>query len=130
MSAPISRDELRHLMDVLLDKRIELHSRVNAIRADIGNRLSPDFSDQGIELENADVLNELSREAIEELGRINLALQRIEAGTYGQCSDCGCEIEIKRLESVPWALRCLSCENKRGSQAVSDRSGERKRFRR
>lgn len=111
-AAAAGRGELARLVEVLLEKRLELRQRVTAIRADIGQPLSADFAEQGVELENADVLNELGREAIEELGRINLALRRIDAGTYGVCEECGATIEAGRLAAVPWALRCVPCEKR------------------
>ena len=111
-AARLDRHELARLIEVLLEKRIELRRRVRAIRADIGRPLSKDFAEQGVELENADVLNELGREAIEELGRINLALARVDSGGYGTCADCGESIESSRLAAVPWALRCVRCEQR------------------
>lgn len=44
-----------------------------------------------------------------ELQRIDGALQRIEAGAYGSCAECGGPIERKRLEALPWAVRCAGC---------------------
>jgi hypothetical protein len=34
----------------------------------------------------------------------------IDAGEYGVCSDCEDEIGAKRLHAVPWAQRCLRCQ--------------------
>lgn len=41
---------------------------------------------------------------------VNNALQRLEDGTYGQCLQCGQPIAPKRLEALPWAERCVICE--------------------
>ena len=41
---------------------------------------------------------------------VNNALQRLENGTYGLCQQCGEAIAPKRLEALPWAERCVSCE--------------------
>ena len=38
------------------------------------------------------------------------ALDRIEEKDYGDCSNCGEPVERKRLEAVPWAALCLSCQ--------------------
>ncbi len=97
-------------MQVLLEKKLELRRRAGAIRRDVAAGRDNDLAGQAAELENADVLNELSREAIEELGRINLALARMAAGTYGSCERCGKQIRPERLRSVPYAIRCLQCE--------------------
>ena len=38
------------------------------------------------------------------------AIDRIDQGRYGMCEECGGVIERGRLEAVPWARRCFSCE--------------------
>ena len=40
---------------------------------------------------------------------IDGALQRIEDGTYGICSNCGKPIGEERLEALPWADTCIDC---------------------
>jgi DnaK suppressor protein len=37
------------------------------------------------------------------------ALLRIEAGTYGSCTDCGQRIERERLRVIPYTARCSAC---------------------
>lgn len=44
------------------------------------------------------------------LKKINLALKAIEKGTYGQCSVCKKEIEKGRLQSMPYANVCVTCQ--------------------
>lgn len=41
---------------------------------------------------------------------ICLALARIREGTYGDCVGCGNEIDLRRLEVVPWAKFCVVCQ--------------------
>ena len=38
------------------------------------------------------------------------ALERISRGAYGECVNCGGEIEPKRLEALPWARYCIKCQ--------------------
>lgn len=47
-----------------------------------------------------------------ELASIDAALARIEAGTYGQCTDCGVSIPAARLQVSPEAQRCIACQEK------------------
>ncbi len=47
-----------------------------------------------------------------ELDAVDAALQRIEAGTYGQCVDCGITIPEARLQAAPEATRCITCQEK------------------
>ncbi len=44
------------------------------------------------------------------LKKIELALEKIENGTYGICEVCGCEIGIKRLEARPVTTMCIDCK--------------------
>lgn len=43
------------------------------------------------------------------LQSIDDALQRIEDGTYGICSNCGKPIGEERLEALPWTNLCIDC---------------------
>jgi len=44
------------------------------------------------------------------LGAIGIALDRLDAGTYGTCERCNKKISEARLEAVPYASRCIDCE--------------------
>ena len=45
-----------------------------------------------------------------ELGDIEAAMERMDAGTYGQCADCGVTIPPARLNAYPTAKRCIDCQ--------------------
>ncbi|HTQ56319.1 MAG TPA: TraR/DksA C4-type zinc finger protein [Bryobacteraceae bacterium] len=40
------------------------------------------------------------------------ALRRIDGGTYGICPGCEEPISPKRLDAVPWAKFCVSCQER------------------
>src|SRR5215467_10365516 len=44
------------------------------------------------------------------LREISDALHRIEPGTYGICLECEEPISTKRLDAVPWARYCVTCQ--------------------
>lgn len=52
------------------------------------------------------------------LREIGDALQRIEQGTYGVCLECEEPISVKRLEAVPWARYCVSCQEAIATRAA------------
>jgi RNA polymerase-binding transcription factor DksA len=62
----------------LLAKRSELLERLSAIKKDYANGLDPDLDEQAIQLENSEVLEELRREALEELKEIDQKLHKRE----------------------------------------------------
>jgi len=41
------------------------------------------------------------------LRKIDMALERIQEGTYGHCEECDEEIGHKRLENQPWTDLCI-----------------------
>ena len=52
-----------------------------------------------------------------QLRAVEEALLRIEDGVYGICEDCGEEIPIDRLNAMPFALRCVDCQERHESTA-------------
>jgi DnaK suppressor protein len=44
------------------------------------------------------------------LRSLKQALERIRQGTFGECVQCGSDIEPKRLDAIPWARYCLKCQ--------------------
>src|ERR1039458_8365803 len=51
------------------------------------------------------------------LRQVKAALRRIHDGSFGTCVECESEISPKRLAAVPWASRCIQC------QESADRDG-------
>ena len=51
---------------------------------------------------------------------IDNALARLVTGTYGTCADCSKPIPPRRLEALPFATLCVSC------QSVADKRGVRR----
>ena len=53
------------------------------------------------------------------------ALRRIQGGEFGTCMECESAISPKRLEAVPWAARCIQCQEaadrdrQEGTESVS-----------
>jgi RNA polymerase-binding transcription factor DksA len=47
--------------------------------------------------------------ADEQLAMVDAALDRIAAGTYGYCAECGGRIPVVRLEAIPATPSCVDC---------------------
>ena len=65
------------------------------------------------ELQNAThrdlVVADLNRNN-QKLRLIEAALLRIHDGVYGECEGCEEPIPLKRLTALPWAVRCVACQ--------------------
>ena len=46
------------------------------------------------------------------LQMVDGALERLREGEFGECIACGKEINVKRLEAVPWTRHCIECQEK------------------
>lgn len=48
-----------------------------------------------------------------EIGRIDAAIARLDAGEYGTCRDCHQKIDRRRLVALPFVLECADCASRR-----------------
>ena len=66
---------------------------------------------------------EISQASLQKIGKregyllkkIDLALTKIEEGTYGECENCGQEIAVARLMARPVAQLCIDCKTEQES---------------
>lgn len=95
---------------LLLTKRAELSSSLRTkldTLAGTGGAaledLAPVFSEQftALRINRLDYL---------QLKLVEAALARVDSQEYGVCIDCGNGISNGRLEAIPWAVRCIACE--------------------
>ncbi len=61
-------------------------------------------SERDLTIRNVDRFSSLLRE-------VKAALRRIGDGSFGICSECERAISPKRLAAVPWAPRCIQCQD-------------------
>jgi DnaK suppressor protein len=80
----------------------------------------PEFEEGAQTEHEAFTLARLGENQRRELQQIDAALARIDAGEYGICSDCGQEIDPRRLAALPYALLCTECaaRNEQAAPAV------------
>lgn len=101
-----------------------LRERLQGLKADVNDRLQQ-TSSQGLQELNgtvgdtgdesvAHMMTDLSLSAatrdVNELREVEHALRRIVDGTYGECVDCGGDIDYERLKAYPTAMRCVTCQ--------------------
>jgi DnaK suppressor protein len=88
----------------LIDERDRLRRLVADLRAAATSRV--DYEPHDITDDEA----ALQADLIEiRLAATDKALERIEVGEYGICSECTSRIASERLEALPAAIVCLRC---------------------
>ena len=81
---------------------------------------SPSFGEEGnVDIEaGADEAEEFSNQLAisqtlkDRVGEINDALDRMETGTYGDCTSCGKPIPKEVLDLAPESALCMDCKQK------------------
>ena len=92
----LTRSQLERLRRLLLEEHIVQQARL--VELQDPTDIDPDV---------AHVLLVRCQETLEE---IEEAIGLIEQGTYGACAGCRAEIPYERLEALPGASRCVSCQ--------------------
>lgn len=106
------RDELVHQRDDLR-REIEEHG-ADPETDEVTFEGDAGFSDRSHSTEERSRVISVVRALRSNLHDVELALAKIDAGTYGACERCGNPIGTERLEAIPWALLCIDCKRKAG----------------
>ncbi len=111
-------DSYDALREQLEKKKAELTVRLERITDNLRRGYHPDSKERAKELEDSEVVDALGNEARAEIRNISAALQRMDAGEYGICIECGTEIDHARIDAHPYAKKCIDCarleEERRG----------------
>src|SRR5689334_25378986 len=118
-SEAMAQTRYAELKQILEERRREILSEVQSKMRDV--RAEGAGETQGVldaaESSEADIQDDIEFALIqmksETLHKIEEALTRLEEGTYGNCFECGDEIEERRLRALPFAVRCKDCEEAR-----------------
>lgn len=103
-------------------KNIRARNKLESMKAELARELR---QRSGVHVEQAadpmdQILSQIDREyrlaylqrSAERYRAINRALGRIEEGNYSICLECEEKISPKRLQAIPWATYCVSCQER------------------
>ena len=110
MGTKSTHTNLRQFQEILEQKQAEL-VRALRVRDDIAIETSADQMDEiqyaaerDLAIRSVDLDSRLLRE-------VRAALRRVRDGNFGICTECESAISPKRLAAVPWAARCIRCQD-------------------
>jgi len=112
------------------ERNDKISKRLQALRDEILKVIGwNDTSDSGggamDEIDQANELIEkemgflMSSNMSNNLAEVEEALDRIDKNEYGKCQHCGAEISSKRLDVLPFAKFCVTCQEKMESSGQS-----------
>src|SRR5438067_1558537 len=100
----------------LEQERASLRSDIATLAADnqapqddagIGNHMADDATE--VFARERDMA--LRSNAQDLLAQVDAALERMDVGRYGICARCGQNIAPDRLEALPYAIYCITCQS-------------------
>lgn len=94
----------KSLEDEVRDERAQQDGYLD-VASEVADPGDASFASLSIDLGNAAVVRDVN-----ELNAIQRTRERIEEGTYGECTECGYSIPFERLEAQPTAERCAPCQ--------------------
>jgi len=116
----LSDEQLAGLTERLAERKAVLVSEIRQVLARSGNERDADLAGGVGDATDGSVPEQLrdiaEAEAVRDIGEasdISAAQERIAAGRYGLCIDCGATIGYERLDAYPSAKRCLACQQRR-----------------
>ena len=109
----MKKDRLAHFRKQLVEKQRQLVDEVGKSTLHGKDQADDSIKDLGDQANSA-----YTREFFAELGNgdrrllrdVVRALQKIDAGGFGDCERCGEAIADKRLEAVPFTRYCITCQ--------------------
>jgi DnaK suppressor protein len=120
---PVDRERYLLLKGMLEERRREIHEKLRSLREQIPVD-APDVRDaeeQSVDDFVQEVDLALMQMKSETLKKIDQAILRLEAGTYGRCQECDAEIPPARLRALPFAALCRDCQEEAESNARAER---------
>jgi DnaK suppressor protein len=112
-AAPRQTLDLDHFRQRLREKQKELFQSYANAKGDSRSREADgteDYIDYAVSSYDREFLLSLTEMEKNQLRLVEEALERIERGEYGRCSQCDLPIPSKRLEVQPWARHCVQCQ--------------------
>ncbi len=110
----MKKKELDELKNTLIEEKNKILNHLERLSA------SQEISDANANAgDSADIAAlEINQASLQKIGKretyllkkIDLALRKIEEGTYGECESCGEAIAVARLRARPVAQLCIDCK--------------------
>ncbi len=121
MNKPLKKKEMEEFQDLLNEKKQRILHHLANISEDSEQSLT-----QGIATgDSADLASmEISQASLQKIGKreqqllkkIDLALKKIDGGTYGICEECEEPIGLGRLRARPEAQLCIDCKTEQENE--------------
>jgi DnaK suppressor protein len=123
----MKKKELEQLKQILDEEKRKIQRHLEDISdssvADIETPSGDSVDLASLEI-NQNSLAKVGKREVNHLKKVEVALAKIEDGSFGECEECGEQIGVARLMARPVAQLCIDCKTAQENQErrYSDRS--------
>ena len=114
----MEQKKMKAFREKLLAKKqeiLEVYTKTKTYGQQADQESSQDVADKASSSYTKEFLFSLSNTERDLLQQVDEAIVRTETRRYGVCTACDDDMNMKRLEAVPWARLCLTCQEKQES---------------
>lgn len=123
---PVPAGKLSPIRKKLIEMRDDLVKTVHKQQVSDTSQDIGDAADQASQSIEKEILFELSDVERTTLDQIEAALRKIDKGAYGLCESCRKPIAKLRLDALPFARYCITCQS--SSEKAPELVGEASNF--
>jgi DnaK suppressor protein len=136
----VKRQETKHMArkEAVAQLRQILMRRRDALRKALAGDLSSlkelrqqtsgDLMDAAMDTAQDEISSQLAEVESRELAHIDVALERMRHGDYGTCDGCGNGIPLARLQALPYATMCITCQREAEKNGDTIAAGSNRLF--
>lgn len=106
----MQKQKIKELLESKLEQLSHIHENVSDKDQYIEKDQTSELNELSQSISNNNVVSLIEFRKQKEVANIKKALLRIDSGEFGCCSDCGNDIEDKRLLANPLAILCIDCQ--------------------
>ena len=107
----VIRQGLRRRLAELREESDQAAAVVSELRSDVRDEPVGDEADLVAKAADLDREASIITGIKDRIGDVQHALERLDAGRYGWCEECGDSIPSERLAAFPAATLCVSCKS-------------------
>lgn len=115
-------EKLKKRLDERREQLTEKSARMAGESRQTVSEGGEDYVDDAVTHYTREFLLSMSDLDRKQLAQVEQALVRIRKGEFGECLVCGDEIGEKRLEAIPWAAYCVSCQEEAEREELTDQA--------
>jgi len=111
----MDQKKMRAFKDKLVQKKqeiLEAYNKNKTYGKEADEDGAQDIADKAANSYTKEFLFSLSNSERDMLQLVDEAIVRLNGKRFGVCVVCDGEMERKRLDAVPWAKHCISCQEK------------------